>query len=114
MSEKQTKDISVDAVVRFCVEKFLEILKKGKHPDPCIPVVNALMRKYHISKDNAHSLYKPIYWTLMEKKVITYHQKTNGSYWKLEKNNINVGELARAAAEEYQVTMQARIEEYLV
>lgn len=112
--------VSVDAVVRFCFEKFLDAMRAGKHNNPFEDVRKAVMAEFGVDGKTAHSICRPPYWVLMNEKILELCYDNGCTCWKLVKNygDVDVESLVKKTLGtdkqkgeyDYRPTMEARLE----
>ena len=93
-----------------------ENLRLNNHKsDPSLKAIEDIIKKYGIDKESAWSLYKPAFWYLSDKKIISYEGiswKLNPEYQNPSKDILN--KLADDVLCSYRDTLDARLEKYIM
>lgn len=98
--------------VKETISNLEENLRLSNHrSDPSLKAIEDIIKKYGIDKESAWSLYKPVFWHLSDKKIISYdciNWKLNPEYQNPSKSILS--RLADEVLKSYRDTLTARLE----
>jgi hypothetical protein len=113
---KMVKQKFLAEFIYFAIKEIIDNLKNTSG-NPSFRVIESIMKKYSISREGAWSLYRPVFWYLSDRRIISKSSKLEelSFHWNLRPEYQNpsedmLNELTACILHSYGDTLNARLE----